>query len=657
MFLHTLKQMALALLVASACASASVQAVAPQTVKDSMNGNWAVINGKKLFLSGMNIAWLTSSSFGSDVGDTKLNISAFTNHVKNIRKSGGNAVRWWLHTDASHCPKINANGEVTGLGSKTISNIREALDTAYAYGVVVDLCLFSFDMLVPGDGTGKAAYSDFNLANNQKFLTVPANIDTYLNKALKPLLDSVGNHPAILCWEVFNEPEGMLASANWSHVTQKLPMADILRITNKIAGFVHRNSKKMVSTGIASYQYITEYSTAKLVAAGADADGYLDFYMAHYYPEWQDASLSPFEHPASFWNMDKPILIGEFPAKSWSASTTGPSSGQPLKTTKTITEAFAHAYANGYAGAMSWAMSEQASSFFGDYSTTAPAMKALYDAHTTDIKIKDVTIEEMSGNYVMSLNISNLAVPSGNDGYWELGTALAKSFTGKTSLFFDIYVKPGSATNLQIIPVIKVTTAYTWSPATSKALNLSTVTPGQWKTIEIPITAFGAANVGDVREVLFQYFSQTTPYVAGTVYFDNVRIDNDTLANFNAEGSVWFTGSANASSGLVKYADATVSLGGAPYRDAGNGSHAIAWPRLSLSGRSLEVQIERANHARITLTNAQGVHVKSIDCKTLAAGRHAFALGPIAAGNYLVEMRLEGQGKNERAGVASLNVR
>jgi len=85
--------------------------------------------------------------------------------------------------------------------------MRQALDTAYAYGVVVSMCLFSSDLLVPGT---KASYTSYNLNSNYKFLTVPSNIDTYLNNALKPMLDSVGSHPAIMCWEVFNEPENML---------------------------------------------------------------------------------------------------------------------------------------------------------------------------------------------------------------------------------------------------------------------------------------------------------------------------------------------------------------------------------------------------------------------------------------------------------------
>lgn len=113
----------------------------------------------------------------------------------------------------------------------------------------------------------------------------------------------------------------------------------------------------MVSTGMASYQYCSEYSTAELIAAGGDQDGYLDFYMAHYYPEWQGAEISPFHHPATFWAMDKPILIGEFPAKSWSTNDTS-KAGNHYKTTKTVTDAFDYAYTIGYAGAMSWAMTE-----------------------------------------------------------------------------------------------------------------------------------------------------------------------------------------------------------------------------------------------------------------------------------------------------------
>ena len=529
-------------------AMVSAAATPPQTVKDSMNGNWTVINGKKLFLSGMNLAWLSSNSFGDDVGDVSININAFTDKVKKIRQAGGNSLRWWLSTDASHDPKIDATGAVNGLGLKTISNMRQALDTAYAYGVVVSMCLFSYDMLIPGT---KASYSSYNLDNNYKFLTVPSNIDTYLNNALKPMLDSVGSHPAIMCWEVFNEPENMLDST--ATAPRKITQNDILRITNKIAGFIHRNSKKMASTGIMSFQYRGQYSTAKLIAAGADNDGYLDFYMVHYDPEYQADSLSPFSHPATYWTMDKPIMVGRFPAASWSTTMTGPNSGLPLKTTEAINDAFTYTYANGYAGALSWTMSEAPGSFYGDYTTTAPALLALYTAHKTDIMIKDVVIQTISGNYVMRADFDSVPAPTAGGAYYELGTSISKDFTGKTNLIFNMWVKPGSSTNMQIVPVIKVTSAFTWSPATGSLMNLGNVQQGVWVTDTVPIANFNAPSVTDVREILFQFWASGATYDSGAIAFDNIRVDNDTIANFNTEGSTWTSTSDAAKVSLVQY--------------------------------------------------------------------------------------------------------
>ncbi len=619
-------------LILAGLTSCLLAATPAQTVQDSMDGNWLVINGQKRFMSGMNIAWLGSNSFGNDVGDTKINMNSFLDKVKKIRKSGGNVLRWWLHTDASHCPKINTNGEVTGLGSKTISNMREALDTAYAYGVVVDMCLFSFDMLVPGT---KSEYSDYNLENNYKFLTVPENIDTYLENALKPIMDSVGSHPAVMCWEVFNEPEGMLASAGWSHVTQKITQTDILRITNKIAGFVHRNSKKMASTGMASFQYASQYSDDKLIAAGGDPDGYLDFYMGHYYPEWQGQELSPFHNPASHWNMDRPILIGEFPAKDWSSSTTGPSSGQPLKTTKTIVEAFEYAYSNGYAGAMSWAMTEGAASFFGDYSTTSPALENLFSKYQSDIMIKDVIIEEMSGNYAMKLAMTNLPTVAGGGAYNELGTSCSQDFTGKTNLVFDIFVAEGSGTNLTMVPVIKVTSAWTWSPAQSKQFSLSTIDKGQWTTVSIPVSAFGASDLSDVKEILFQFWATGSAYT-GTIYIDNIRIDDEVIYDFNTEGSAWASGADNASVSLFKVDDISspVKFSSLPKASSFN---------LKTIGRSISISIAEASEMSMRIVDLKGKTAAVVNNRMLNAGNHSFSFKNLPSGNYILQMRT---GKN-----------
>jgi hypothetical protein len=556
-------------------------------------------------------------------------------------------MRWWIHTDASNCPKIDATGTVTGLGLNTIKNLRKALDTAYTYGVVVDMCLFSFDILVPGTGTGKAAYSSFNLDNNYKFLTDTSKITTYLNNALKPMLDSVGNHPAVMCWEVFNEPEGMLASANWSHVTKKITQNDILRITNRIAGFVHRNSKKMASTGIASFQYCTEYSTAKLKAAGGDNDGYLDFYMAHYYPEWADASISPFHHPASFWNMDKPVLIGEFPANDWSTTTTGPSSGQPLKTSMKSVDAFAYAYNQGYAGAMSWAMTEQ-NSFFGSYETTAPSLTALFTAHKSDIMIKEVTITEMTGDLAMQIALD---LPSAT--YPEAEFNGAFDLSKVDSVKADIFLPAASATNLTFKLVVKSTSDWTWCPS---SVAYTPATSGTWATYSVAVSSFASGvtgktiNLADIKQIVIQFYTSTSTAFKGTAFIDNVRTKTGTtetvISDFNKAGSAWSEYESGTNDNIQisvvqKPGNTAVRQNRTPQNmDNGRG--------FVVSGRNIVFSNQHSLPAQARILTISGRVLRTV---SWSGSGHTIDCSTLPAGNYLIELR---QGNCARIGAVVL---
>jgi hypothetical protein len=275
--------------------------------------------------------------------------------------------------------------------------------------------------------------------------------------------------------------------------------------------------------------------------------------MVHYDPEYQADSLLPFSHPASSWGMDKPIMVGRFPAASWSTSMIGPNSSLPLKSTEAINDAFSYTYSNGYAGALSWAMGDSTS-----YTTTAPALTALYTAHKTDIMIKDVVIQTITGNYAMQVTFKNVPGASGSTGYYELGTTLSKDFTGKTNLLVDMLVKSGSSTNIQLTPVIKVTSAYTWSPDLNNIISLGNVPQGVWITDTIPIANFGATSVSNVRELLFQWSASGSSYDSGTIYFDNFRADGDTIANFNVSGSTWTINSDSAKTSLIKFSDVPV---------------------------------------------------------------------------------------------------
>jgi len=524
----------------------------PQTTQDYAKGNRLVINNKNVFISGMNIAW---NNFGSDVGDVAVNINPFVNQFKQIKNAGGNAVRWWLHADFRNDPKMNSDGSVDRIGTKTIDNVRQVLDSAYSYGIVVSLCLFSFDLLnLDGKNASKVAI-------NKKFLTVPANLDSYISKVLTPMLNAVGNHPAIMCWEVFNEPEGMSSDADgWTG--EKVPMSDILRITARIAAVVHDKTLKMASTGIHEYGKMkTWYSDFKLItAAGSDplaSKAYLDFYMAHYYPEFIGTSGSPFHNPASFWGMDRPILIGEFPAQSW-----GPGTGYSniqIGTDMTIIKAYEYAYDNGYCGALSWSMTEPNVSMYGNFNTTEPALKNLSNKHKADIDLGGNTVVIPTGDQVMKIALNGLPT---SDPLAELSSkADNRNLSNNTNISFDIYIATGSNTNLTILPVIKAGNDWVWCPATDNAFSLAGKVTGQWITVTVPINKFvpekGSLDKSAVKAIILQ-FQPTGSAYTGTIYIDNIRVDNTVIYNFDNMGDEWnatkWVGDAN-----VPVPEATVS--------------------------------------------------------------------------------------------------
>lgn len=296
-------------------------------------------NGQSTFFTGMNVAW---NNFGNDVGDAAVDTNHFNKMLTEVKAAGGNCVRWWLFTNASSAPKFN-NGLVSGLGSNSINNIKKVLDLAKKKDMSIVLCLFSFDLL-------QTTQYNVNGYNNKQMLTTDAGVKACIDKCIVPLVTAIGNHPSIQCWEIFNEPEGMLTNGGWTN--ERISMYDIQRFVNRAAGAIRRAVPNvLISNGSKSFYYLSPtigknyYTNAELKNAGGDNDGYLDFYMVHYYDNegGNGQQHSPFHHNASYWQMDKPILVAEFGAKGYNGNFN-----------MTPTECYKQIHARGYVGALSW---------------------------------------------------------------------------------------------------------------------------------------------------------------------------------------------------------------------------------------------------------------------------------------------------------------
>ena len=313
------------------------------------------LNGKEIFSNGGNVAWI---NFARDIGPTNTELGTFESIFEEVQNNGGNTMRLWLHTNGESTPAWNGS-TVTGPGEGTIEDLRDILDLAQQYDVGLELTLWSFDLLQEGQ------VGD-NLSRNRQFLTTPDLIQSYIDNALTPMVEELGDHPALLSWEICNEPEGMTEQYGWTNA--RVTMSDVQRFVNMTAGAIHRaDPNALVTNGTWSFIALSDgepmpaakadepaplteaelteaqrvlsrkfrsdvsraeaqrfvqqlrsdtdrnyYTDQRLIDAGGDPKGTLDYYNVHYY-EWAGTDLSPFHHDKSRWGLDeKPVVVGEF---------------------------------------------------------------------------------------------------------------------------------------------------------------------------------------------------------------------------------------------------------------------------------------------------------------------------------------------------------
>jgi hypothetical protein len=343
-----------------------------------------------VFASGLNVAWL-ANKYASDIPNP--NLSQFDTLFKNSVASGGHIVRWWFHTNGTKTPSWDpSTGFAVRITEAEIADVKSLADTAQKDGAALVISLWSHNMLMRSQMTTQI------LANNKALLQVDENRQAYIDNVLTPLVTALKGHPGIYAWEAFNEAEGMINdgpnTTPWTVDKAKpetandyVSIKDIQKTVNWFAAAVHAaDPTALFTNGAWTLLANTDvdghknyYSDSQLTSVGGKATGTLDFYQIHYYDNWGkpgDADvISPLVHPASYWKLDKPLMVGEF----WAVDT-----GDVL-----ADDIYTKLYDTGYNGAWAWQYANADNP--GPTSPTKwPAMKAgmdkLYAAHKADLE-------------------------------------------------------------------------------------------------------------------------------------------------------------------------------------------------------------------------------------------------------------------------------
>ncbi len=267
----------------------------------------------------------------------------FSTVAQVIGKCSTRVVRVFVFTDGRASPDFGPTGEVAGLDEYVFQDFDALLAAAAKYNLLVIPALLDFWWCDSPKFEGGV-----QLGGHSDIIRDPVKRQTFLDRALTPLVQRYCGHPQILAWEIITEPEwAMQGVPAVPLVGDPVTIAEMQDFVRVCAETIHTSCAfGQVTVGSARRKWLVYWQGLAL-----------DLYQFHWYDGY--AAEEPFPWPPYVeLGLDKPCFIGEVPTASTQHSTS---------------DYLSAACAGGYQGLLVW--SYRGSDQFSNFSTASQQLK------------------------------------------------------------------------------------------------------------------------------------------------------------------------------------------------------------------------------------------------------------------------------------------
>lgn len=302
------------------------------SAKVTIEGTKFMVNGKELWINGVNTAWQNWNEF-----DGHMDEAAWEETFKELQAQNVNCTRIWVNCCGLNSVKLKTTGEFKEVNEGHWTDLDKLFALAEKYEIYVMPTLFSFDHCKePNSGYDRW----------RTLITTNEYVDALAENYVAEFAKRYGDCEYIFGVDIMNEPDWVFENAECG----KLPWENLSYFFGKCAAAIHENSDLLVTVGMGMAKYNSDKYQGNMVSdemlktlTGSDS-AYLDFYSPHFYA-WQLQTFGlPFDKSPTDYGYDgtKPVVIGET------------SNDDDDKVGMTCAEKYKSAYDNGWNGVMVW---------------------------------------------------------------------------------------------------------------------------------------------------------------------------------------------------------------------------------------------------------------------------------------------------------------